>query len=370
MAIYAKIHDRGNLGLVRKPKVLRGFILKRHSNLYNKIISKENIELAYQKAKKGKTWQQKIQLISKDKEKYLEKLCIQLKNKKYTTSPYTIKTIYIPKTRKIYVLPFYPDRIVQHAIMNVLSPIWDKLFIEDSYACRIGKGQHKGSLRCMQFVRRNKYCLQCDISKFYPSINHKKLIAIIKRKIKCKDTIDLLKEIIESIPGQNNVPIGNYTSQWFGNLYMNEMDLLMKHKYKIRDYIRYCDDFLLFSNDKEKLKKMADIITNFTQNELKMRLSKCNLYHTSQGVDFLGYRHFPNGKILLRKSTAKRVKKNIKSLPYKIRHGKIALTGALSTLASIKGWIKWANTYNLKTSLQIDKLESEVKNGKICRLCR
>lgn len=344
--------------------------MKRHGDLYNKIIDKQNIELAYQKAKKGKMWQQKIKVISKDKEKYLEKIYIKLKNKTYRTSKYMIKTIYEPKTRKIYVLPFYPDRVVQHALMNVLAPIWDSLFIKDSYACRIGKGQHKGSLRCMQFVRRNRYCLQCDISKFYPSINHEKLIEIIKKKIKCKDTITLLKEIIQSVKGDNNVPIGNYTSQWFGNIYMNEMDTLMKQKYKIRDYIRYCDDFLLFSNDKEKLKTMAAVITDFTQNDLKMRLSKCNLYHTSQGVDFLGYRHFPNGKILLRKSTTKRVRKNIKSLPYKIRHGKITAESALSTIASIKGWLKWANTYNLQISLKLNEIESEIKNGKICRLCR
>ena len=335
--------------------------MKRHGDLYRKIISEENLKLAYQKSRKGKAWQRNVKEIDQRQEYYLSELLHILQNKEYKTSQYKTKMIYEPKFRTIYILPYYPDRILQHAIMNVLEPIWDKLFIYDSYACRQGKGQHKGSLRCMQFVKRNKYCLKCDISKFYPSVNHEKLLKIIKRKIKCKDTLLLLEEIINSIEGESNVPIGNYLSQWFGNLYMNELDQLIKHKYHIKDYIRYCDDFLLFSNSKEKLNQMKLIIEKFITEQLKMKLSKCDLFPVTQGVDFLGYRHFPQGYILLRKTTAKRVKKRLKSLFWKVKHKKISKESAISTIASTKGWLRWANTHNMSLSLKIMELETEIK---------
>lgn len=335
--------------------------MKRHGDLYRKIINEENLKLAYQKSRKGKAWQRNVKEIDQRQEYYLSELLHILQNKEYKTSQYKTKMIYEPKFRTIYILPYYPDRILQHAIMNVLEPIWDKLFIYDSYACRQGKGQHKGSLRCMQFVKRNKYCLKCDISKFYPSVNHEKLLKIIKRKIKCKDTLLLLEEIINSIEGESNVPIGNYLSQWFGNLYMNELDQLIKHKYHIKDYIRYCDDFLLFSNSKEKLNQMKLIIEKFITEQLKMKLSKCDLFPVTQGVDFLGYRHFPQGYILLRKTTAKRVKKRLKSLFWKVKHKKISKESAISTIASTKGWLRWANTHNMSLSLKIMELETEIK---------
>lgn len=339
--------------------------MKRHGNLYEKITDRANLEYAFDMARKGKTWQSKVKQADKNRQVLLDELEKSLREGTYKTSTYREKTIYEPKQRTIYILPFYPDRILQHAVMNVIAPIWDKLFIDDSYACRTGKGQHAGSKRCMQFVRRNKYCLQCDISKFYPSINHRVLLHIIAKKIKCKCTLKLLEEIITSIPGEANVPIGNFTSQWFGNLYMNELDQALKHGYKVRDYIRYCDDFLLFGNDKAQLNELAAIIKTYCRDRLKLKLSKCSLYHTSQGVDFLGYRHFPDGKILVRKSTAKRMKKKIKALRWEIKHGVKTKESALSTVASIEGWLKWSKSYNLRQSLHLEELKEAIKDEKI-----
>ena len=212
--------------------------MKRHNNLFEQIVSIENIKLAAAKAKKGKMWQDTIKRFEKDEEQNLVKLRHSLEDQTFTTSAYKIKRIYEPKERDIYVLPFYPDRIVQHAIMNVLEPIWDNLFIHNSYACRKGKGQHRGSTKCAEYVRKNKYCLKCDIKKFYPSINHDILFNIIKKKIKCKKTLNLLHDIIYSIEGETNTPIGNYTSQWFGNLYLNELDMYVKHVLKILTRLR------------------------------------------------------------------------------------------------------------------------------------
>lgn len=322
--------------------------MKRHNNLFDKIVDKDNLLLAYKKAKKHKSWQQKVIRVEKDLDNLIEELRLSLINGTYKTAEYRTKKIYEPKERTIYVLPFYPDRIVHHAIMNILEPIWDNLFISDSYACRNGKGQHKGSQKCMEFVRKNKYCLKCDISKFYPSINHEILKLIIRKKIKCKRTLNLLDTIIDSIDGETNIPIGNYLSQWFGNLYLNELDMFMKHDNKIKCYIRYCDDFLLFSNDKALLKEMAIKIKDYVENILKLRLSKCNLFPTSQGIDFLGYRHFSSGYILVRKTTAKRMKKRIRRLKWELAKKKITNDRALSVIGSISGWLKWANTYNLQ----------------------
>lgn len=251
--------------------------MKRHRDLWNKIIDKDNLLLAFKKAKRHKSWQQKVIKVEQNLEEMIEKLRESLINGTYKTSGYRQKKIYEPKERTIYILPFYPDRIVHHAIMNILEPIWDKLFISHSYACRKNKGQHKGSIKCMEYVRKNRFCLKCDISKFYPSINHEILKRIIRKKIKCKRTIKLLDEIIDSIDSPTNVPIGNYLSQWFGNLYLNELDMFLKHDCKIKYYLRYCDDFLLFSNDKQFLKDMSVKIEEFVTTKLKLKLSKCNV---------------------------------------------------------------------------------------------
>jgi len=207
----------------------------------------------------------------------------------------------------------------------------------------------------MEYVRKNNYCLKCDISKFYPSVDQDTLYKILQRKIKCADTLWLIKNIIYSYPGGKNVPIGNYTSQWFGNMYLNELDMYVKHELKCKDYVRYCDDFCLFHDDKMVLNAAAKSIETFLLNRLNLRFSKCDLFPVSHGVDFLGYRHFRK-YILLRKSTAKRVKKRLAMLPRLLENGKITKGQFKSSVASTWGWLKWANTYNFRLSLDIDKL--------------
>jgi len=322
----------------------------------------DNLRLAFKNASHGKNWQRAVKEFRIDTEAKLLAIREMLTNKTYRPSPYRVKQIYIPKTRDIYIAPFTPDRIIHHAIMNVLEPIWEKLFIHDSYACIKNKGIHKGSKRTMEFVRHNRYCLKCDISKFYPSMKHDVLYRIIQRKIKCKDTLKLLKDIIYSIPDGRNVPIGNYTSQWFGNIYLNEVDMRAKHLYKIKHYIRYCDDFLFFSDSKSQLREIAKDLRVWLDRDLGLRMSKCELFPVTQGVDFLGYRHFP-GYVLLRKSTAVRIKRRLKILPRLFEAGRITLEQFRSSIASSVGWMKWANTHNLSLKTQIDQLQ-EFINGK------
>jgi retron-type reverse transcriptase len=321
--------------------------MKRHGNLFADIVDINNIKEAVRKAKLGKSTRSNIRLFDRDIDGNLQRIQQSLIDKTFTTSKYQTKTIYEPKVRTIYILPFNPDRIVQHAVMNLVSPIWDKILISDSYACRRNKGIHAGSLRTSEFVRKYDYCLKCDVQKFYQSVNHNILFDIVQRKIKCSDTLWLLHDIIYSYPGDTNVPIGNYTSQWFGNLYLNELDVLVKHVFKIKGYVRYCDDFCLFHNDKRVLNTLAKQIKTFMADRLNLTLSKCDVFPVKHGVDFLGYRHFRD-KILLRKSTAKRVFRKIKTLPSQLLSGHITETSFLSTLASFSGWIRWANTYNFR----------------------
>lgn len=330
--------------------------MRRHGNLWEKIISPDNLYKAYLRARRGKRSRRSVINFEKDVAGNLHKIWLSLKYKTYTTSSYKTKTIYEPKQRDIYILPFFPDRIVQHALMQVLVPIWDGLMIKDSYACRENKGMHQASDLAMQYVRKYKYCLKADISKFYPSIDHDILLDIIRKKIKCKDTLWLLEDIIRSFPGVKNVPIGNYTSQWFGNLYMNELDQSVKHELKIPAYIRYCDDFVLFHNDKKKLGELQKNIEEFVNNKLLLKFSKSSVFPVTQGLDFLGYRHFTN-KLLLRKSTAKRIQKRFKDLPILFAVGDITKEQYRSSIASTEGWLMRACSFNFKINIQLERLK-------------
>ena len=329
--------------------------MKRHGRLFEQIITPENIALAYKAARKGKPRQKAVRAFEQNEEANLETIRQCLVDRTFRTSPYRTKQIYEPKRRIVYILPFAPDRIVHHAIMNVVKPIWESLFIADSYACREAKGIHAGSRRTMELVRANRYCLQCDIAKFYPSMHHDVAYAIIERKIKCQDTLALFRDIIYSPGGGTNIPIGNYTSQWIGNLYLNELDQYLRHQWKVRNYVRYCDDFLLFSDDRGFLTSMKAVIRTFLAEKLRLTMSKCEVYPVRDGVDFLGYRHFPD-RILLRKSTARRIVRRFRRLPDLLDAGIINLDQFRSSLASITGWMIWAQTHNLAEKLRLGEL--------------
>jgi len=180
--------------------------MRRHGRLWDKIVDAENIYLAHFKAKRCKPRLRGVIIFERNREENLEAIRRSLLEKTFTTSRYQEKILYEPKKRTVYVLPYSPDRIVQHALMNILIPIWEKLFIRDSYACIDGRGLHAGSARTMEFVRRNAYCLKCDISKFYPSVDHEIMLRIIRRKIKCPDALWLIEDIVRSYPGGKNIP--------------------------------------------------------------------------------------------------------------------------------------------------------------------
>lgn len=317
--------------------------MKSYKHLWEQFISRENFDLAARKAVKSKKSKKSVKKFLAHREEYLEKLRNDLKFGKFKTSPYQTFTVFEPKKRVIYKLPLYPDHIVHHALINILGPIWQSFFIRDSYACIPGRGLLNASQKTMRFVKRNNYVLQCDIRKFFPSVNHEIMFDIIKRKIHDRRLLNVLWEIISSVGGNANLPIGNLTSQWMGNLYLNDLDVFIKNKLRWRDYIRYCDDFCLYGNDKCNLHKMGQIIHMFIQSELDMLFSKCNLRRTADGVSFLGYRHFKKF-ILIRKHTAQRLKKRIINI---VKHHNFNFK-SIGQMAAAFGWTKWCCCFNYK----------------------
>ena len=322
--------------------------MKTYKHLWEQFISPENFELAAKNAIKHKKSKQAVKIFLKNKDAWLHKLRTQVITGNFKTSKYQTFTIYEPKKRVIYKLPLYPDHILQHALINVLGPIWQRGFIQDSYACIPGRGLHRASQRTMDFVRRNKYVLQCDIKKFYPSINHDIMMKIIAHKIHDRRILKVLNEIVRSVGGNTNLPIGNLTSQWMGNVYMNQLDMFIKQELHWADYIRYCDDFCLYSNKKSELKRVAKIIKLFINQNLELVFSKSDIRQTKQGVCFIGYRHFKKF-ILLKKRTAKKIKTRIKNIFIYNDFCK-RTTGQI---AAVFGWVKWACCFNYRNSLMM-----------------
>ena len=320
--------------------------MKTYKNLWDSFVSMDNLMLAAKKAIKHKKNKKAVQCFLQHQDELLKKLQDDLINNKFKTSKYKIRTIYEPKKRDIYILPLYPDHIVHHAIINIVGPIWQSTFINDSYACIPGKGLHAASRRVMHFVRKYKYVLQCDIKKFFPSINHQIMFNIVKKKIGDKKLLTVLREIIFSVGGGKNLPIGNLTSQWMANVYLNQMDHFIKEVLQCHAYIRYCDDFLIFDDDKSKLHNAKKKIEFFISNSLALMFSKSVVFPVKSGVQFVGYRHFKKF-ILLRKYSAKKIFKRIFNM---IIHNDISKT-VVCQLAAFHGWIRWSCCFNLKMSV-------------------
>jgi retron-type reverse transcriptase len=280
--------------------------MKRIGDLFKDICCIDNLLLADKKARKGK--RNTIGVLEHDKEQDLNILKIHesLINKTYKTSNYSTFKIFKPKERLISSLPYNPDRIVHHAIMNVLEPILVSTFTTNTFSCIKGRGIHgaaKAVKTALKDVENTKYCLKLDIKKFYPNINHDILKSIIRRKFKDKDLLWLLDEIIDSTEG---VPIGNYTSQYFANLYLTYFDHWVKEVLKVKHYFRYADDIVIFSSDKKNLHLILSNIRDYLNFKLSLTIKENYQIFlvSSRGVDFVGY-VFYHTHTLLRKSIKK-----------------------------------------------------------------
>ena len=333
--------------------------------MYKKICSIDNLKLAFIKAKKGKTKRRYVKRFEKNLDKNLEKLHYELINKIYQPNKLKKFVLRDPKTRKISKSAFR-DRVIHHALCNLIVPILEKSFIYDSHANQIGKGTLKAVERFDKFKRKVSknnlgecFVLKADIKHYFEEITHEILLSIIKRKIKDNDTIWLTQQIL-SVPkgggepefNKKGMPLGNLTSQFFANLYLNELDQFVKHKLKAKYYIRYVDDFVILDRSKKKLGIWKGEIERFLSEKLKLELhpSKSHVLRLDGGINFLGFRIFYNYK-LIRKSNLKNFEKRFGQLKILFNEG---IIGREKALQSLEGWLAYcshANTHKYRKYL-------------------
>lgn len=308
----------------------------------------ENLRLADEKARKGKKHSRGVRLFDRNREKNLEKLRDLLLSGDYHTSRYTFFQVRDPKERTIARLPYYPDRIVHHAIMNIVEPIFTRLYTADTYACIKGRGGHKARHKIMEALRKDpegtKYCLKLDIRKYYPSVDHEVLKAILRRKIKDVRLLALLGEIIDSAPG---LPIGNYLSQTLANVYLAYFDHYMKETPGVRYYFRYVDDIVILGGEKPVLHGMLSRIRKFLADLALQVKDNWQVFPIeARGLDFLGY-VFRHGYVRLRKRIKVRLFRRLAHLR-KILHNRKDYRLAIGSYC---GWLKYTNSNNLTKTL-------------------
>jgi len=327
--------------------------MKRFGNLYNKICSFETLYLSYQKARRANPNNLATLKFAINLESNLFNLLNELISERYYPGKYRRFMIRDPKLREIWSAPFR-DRVVHHAIYNVIEPIFDKTFIYDSYACRKGKGSHHAVERLSKFIQNpdNTFCLKCDISKYFDSVDHRILISLICRKIKDKKVINLICKIIASAGNRNVIPIGNLTSQLFANIYLNPLDYFVKHTLKVNYYIRYVDDFIILGHNTKELEILRQEIRDFLDRELKLNLhpKKAVIFPVKNGIDFLGFRIYKMHR-KIRKSSMLRFKRKFKDLKLRYFKNRINLKDFISHIASYLGHWRWADTYRLRAKI-------------------
>lgn len=334
--------------------------MKRVNNLFEKICSIENLQLADEKARKRKKSKYGIQLHDRNREANILTLREALLNGTFRTSEYSTFTIFEPKERLIYRLPYYPDRILHHAIMNVLEPIWLSVFTADTYSCIKNRGIHAAAQAVKTVLRKDPegtaYCLKLDIRKFYPSIDHGIMKEIIRRKLKDARLLQLLDGIIDSTDG---IPIGNYLSQYLANLYLAYFDHWLKEEKRVKYYFRYADDMVIFASNKAELHGLITEIKTYLSERLKLEVkSNWQIFPTdSRGVDFLGFVFFHKYTLL-----RKKVKQNFCRAVARINRRKVQLDAKAykQALCSWWGWVKYSNSKHFYKQLS-KKFQYEIK---------
>lgn len=317
--------------------------MKRIGNLYTKIYDLDNLYLAYSKAKTGKSKSKGVIQFESDLDNNILRIQKELIEQTYITSEYNVFTIRDPKERTIYSLPFR-DRVVQHAIMNIIESLWTSVFISHSYSSIKGKGIHgawKHIRRDMKNRKQTQYCLKMDITKFYPSIDHHIMKQIIRKKIKDVKLLHLLDGIIDSAPG---MPIGNYLSQFLANLYLSYFDHWLKEVKRVKYYYRYADDLIILGDSKQDLHLLRIDIQSYLSANLKLKLKPNYQVFpvVSRGIDFIGYIFYHTHTML-----RKRIKKNFCRCVAKLNRKVLTAKDYRIKICSWLGWCKYCNSKNL-----------------------
>jgi RNA-directed DNA polymerase len=336
-------------------------LLKTYRNLYPQVHTWENLELAYRKARKGKRARDPVAAFEFDRERNLVELQEELRRKTYRPGPYHSFVIHEPKRRLISAAPFR-DRVVHHALCNVIEPVFERRFIFDSYANRVAKGTHRALDRCTYFARRYRYALPCDVRQFFPSIDHAILRGILARYLADPDVMWLVDRILESgvgvlaeeyrmawFPGDDllaaarprGLPIGNLTSQFWANCYLNVLDQFVKRELKCPAYLRYVDDMLFFADDKPQLSQWRAKVIDFLAGlRLTAHENRAQPRPVTEGIPFLGFVVYPDHRRLKRR----------KGIYFQRRFKRLVAEFAVGDLsfedlnATVRGWVNHAST--------------------------
>jgi RNA-directed DNA polymerase len=343
--------------------------MKRYGNLWPQVIDFENLLLAARKAQRGKRFRDNVLAFNYNRERELLQLHHELKTQTYQPGKYQVFQVFSPKPRLISAAP-YRDRVVHHALCNIIQPIFESTFIFDSYANRTGFGTHRALRRFTKFARTSRYVLQCDIRKYFPSIDLALLKALIRRKIKCPDTLWLIDTIIDSsnpqepsleyFPGDNlltpierrqGLPIGNLTSQFFANIYLNGFDHFVQETLKAPKYLRYVDDFALFADDHSYLAESRIALEAYlTTLRLKIHPIKSQLFETRRGATFVGFRVLPD-RIRVRNDNLRRARYRLKRLQKAYAYDRISFTRLTQSIQSWGAHLKHGDTGRLREDI-------------------
>ena len=326
-------------------------------NSYYKYLTYEKLMEAHNKSKKGKGYRKELIKFNLKQEEYIIWLLDRLKSKTYKHGGYTVFYVTEPKLRKIEKSR-YIDRIVHRWVVdNFLEPAFVVQFIPTSFACLKGKGMHRAAIYVQKTMRHCKeiwkeyYILKMDIAKYFDNINKKILLEIIERKIKDKNLIWIIKEILYAQKREKGLEIGNYTSQMFANIYLNEIDQYIKHNLKIKYYCRYLDDSVLIVKTKKEAKEVLKEIKKFLKDNLELELNKkTQIFKNKQGVNFCGYK-INEYRMKIRDKGKRKLKKKIKYLTKSIKNKNMTSKESKKYLAGHIGYIKYANANNLLEKL-------------------
>ena len=326
-------------------------------NVYYKNLTYEKLLKAHLDARKGKGSRKEIILFNLKQEEYIKYLLERLENKTYKHGGYTVFYVTEPKLRKIEKSK-YMDRIVHRWLVdNILKPYFIPRFIQTTYACIEGRGMHKACLDMQEMMKHctriwnNYYILKMDIAKYFDNIDKKILLDILEKRIKDKDVMWLINEILYANKREKGLEIGNYTSQMFANIYLNEYDWYVKRDLHIKYFSRYMDDSILLVKTKKEAIQALENIKRFLKENLHLELnSKTQIFKSSQGVNYCGYK-INEYRLKIRDKGKKKLKKKIKYLIYEIKNGKMTSKDAKRYLAGHLGYLKIANTRNLELKI-------------------
>ncbi len=322
-------------------------------NIYPTVVDTENLYGAVKRAAAGKRSHPDVAGFLLNQEENVETLRAELETMTYKPGPYRLFFIHDPKERLVSTAPFR-DRVVHHAIHDVIEPTIDKSFIHDSYACRRGKGTHRALDRAQHFLRINDYVLHLDICRYFESIDHATLITILRKRIADEKVLWLLETIIHSIGREKEygLPLGNITSQFFANLYLNELDQYVKDELKEKCYLRYVDDMLLFGDSRERLKQLRVLMEQFIEERLKLKMhaNRAEVRSSHRGLAFLGFRLFRHHRKVL-PATVNRFVRRMRSLSAAYREGEIALEKIGKSVECWVSFMSYANTWHIRRQI-------------------